>query len=65
MQKIMELVTILVHGLGFVTFLGLLWPTLTRWKDSIKWLNFLSIYAILSTHALGFADAFQKWISHM
>lgn len=41
----------------FVVFLALTWPTLTIWRDSIPWLQFLSIFAIVEGAAAGVAAA--------
>lgn len=41
----------------FAVFLLLTPPTLTVWKDSIPWLQFLSIFAIVEGAAGGIAAA--------
>lgn len=46
-----------------VVFLGLTWPTLTVWKDSIPWLQFLSIFAIVEGAAGGVAAAWANLVA--
>jgi hypothetical protein len=36
-----------IHDILFWVWVPLILPTLTIWKDSIRWLNFMSIFAIL------------------
>lgn len=45
------------HVLAFLVWVCCIWPTLTTWAESVRWLNFMSIYAILVGHATGWASA--------
>lgn len=35
-------------------------PTILWWKDSILWVGFMSIYAILELHVIGIVTALTK-----
>jgi hypothetical protein len=48
---------LIAQALILAVFGALTWPTLTIWKDSIPWLQFLSIFAIVEGAAGGVAAA--------
>jgi hypothetical protein len=39
-----------LHLLSMVVWIILVYPTLAWWSQSIPWLSFMSIYAIIGTH---------------
>lgn len=43
-----------IHGAGTVAWLLLVVPSMTIWRDSVPWVVFMSIYAIVLSHTVGF-----------
>ena len=41
-------------------WLGLAIPGMTTWRESLTWINFQSLYAILATHLGGWVAAKAK-----
>lgn len=39
-----------VHGVAFAVWLMLVPPTVIWWRDSVPWISFMSIWAIVITH---------------
>lgn len=46
-----------VHGLGALVWVGLCWPGMTTWRNSVPFVVFVSLYAIVVTHVGGFVAA--------
>ena len=46
-----------VHKILLWLWLILAIPSITIWKNSVPWLVFLSVYAIVATHWAGFEGA--------
>ncbi len=46
-----------VHGLGTVVWMGLCLPGLTIWRQSVPFVVFISLYAIVLSHLVGFVAA--------
>lgn len=42
-----------IHACGAVIWVGLSIPGLTTWRDSVPFLVFVSLYAIVLTHVVG------------
>lgn len=47
-----------IHSVLLVAWTALAWPTLTVWKQSIPWLQFMSVFTIIESAAAGVAAAF-------
>lgn len=45
------------HGAMVVVWCALAFPTVTVWGKSVAWVGFLSIYALMATHFLGWLEA--------
>lgn len=50
----------LVHGVGVILWILLIIPTLLWWRESILWVAFMSLYAIVISHATGVEAALAK-----
>ena len=50
---------LILHAIGFVVFAALLYPSMTAWKDSVPFLVFISMYAILVAHLDGLTIAIR------
>jgi hypothetical protein len=46
-----------VHGAGVVVWIGLSVPGMTVWRDSIAFVVFISLYAVVLSHAVGAVSA--------
>lgn len=46
-----------LHLLGVVVWLGLAYPTIVWWKESILWVAMMSLYTILLDHIGGWGAA--------
>ncbi|HYJ33762.1 MAG TPA: hypothetical protein VE326_11130 [Candidatus Binatia bacterium] len=42
-----------VHGIGALIWTGLCWPGLTTWRNSVPFVVFISLYAIVLSHVVG------------
>jgi membrane protein required for beta-lactamase induction len=49
-----------VHGCLMILWILLIIPTLLWWRESILWIAFMSLYAIISTHASAIEAALAK-----
>lgn len=45
------------HMALFFVWVGLMVPSLTIWKESVPWLVFISVYALVGWHFLGWQEA--------
>ncbi len=43
----------IIHRTLFVVWILLAIPTLTIWRDSLAWIGFMSVYAIIASHSVG------------
>lgn len=50
-------VTAWIHLALAGVWLGLIYPTVTRWRDSIRWVALMSAYAIVISHLSAFQAA--------
>lgn len=41
---------LIIHGAMVVFWTAMLWPSVTVWRDSVPYLVFLSVYALISSH---------------
>lgn len=64
MTKILTLALLAFNGIAFLVFCALIYPSVTSWRDSIPWLNFMSIWALVASHGAGLAGAYMGWVSH-
>ena len=48
------------HMALLLIWLGLAIPGMTTWRESLTWINFQSLYAILATHLGGWVAAKAK-----
>lgn len=46
-----------LHIAALIVWLILVIPTVTIWSDSVKWVNIMSIYAIIVGHVAGLGAA--------
>lgn len=46
-----------IHGAGTVIWLGLTVPAMTIWRGSIGFVVFMSLYAIVLSHTVGYVAA--------
>ena len=51
---------LVIHATLFVVWIALLVPTVLWWRESIFWIGFMSIYALIATHATGIEAALAK-----
>lgn len=42
-----------LHALGAIVWTGLAWPGLTVWRNSVPFVVFISLYAIVLSHVVG------------
>lgn len=46
-----------VHMVGALVWAGLCWPGMTIWRDSVPFVVFISLYAIVLSHVVGVVSA--------
>lgn len=46
-----------IHLALAAVWVGLIYPTVTRWRDSIRWVALMSVYAIVVSHLSAFEAA--------
>jgi hypothetical protein len=46
-----------LHLVGVVVWLGLAYPTIVWWKESILWVSIMSLYTIVIDHLGGYGAA--------
>jgi apolipoprotein N-acyltransferase len=46
-----------VHSIGAVIWIGLSWPGMTVWRNSITFVVMVSLYAIVLSHVVGLVAA--------
>jgi hypothetical protein len=45
------------HGVMGLVWTALIFPTVTVWGRSVAWVGFLSIYALMASHFLGWIES--------
>lgn len=51
---------VVFHGAALVVWSILVVPTLTVWADSIPWISFMSVYAVVVGHQAALEAALAK-----